>query len=263
MLHTLRRILRPILRPVLLASRQMRVRSRDYLRVRRHTDLRRLRRKLLAHLREQNRQWPQSYGNGYFYQGWDRLGITGQRATEVRFHRYGLMDLLKAHMRVLDIGANACMLSCAIAEHVRHVDAVEFNPYQVVIGKDIADHLGVTNIRFINADFMQFECDYTYDLITSFANHHTADGHLVPELRSYLERLHSLLNDHGILLFESHDYDRHDPDFHACMAGIVDLFDLRHREEFSPDAIGNTSPLSGRSHRIYYRLEKRSAGTMG
>lgn len=234
------------------------VRTKDNLSARKHPDLFRLRKNLLTHLHAQNRKWPKSYGGGYFYQGWARLKITGQRATEIRYQKYELMDILKPNMRVLDIGANACMMSCAIAENVKTVDALEYNPYLIAIGKEIAEYLGLDNINFINTDFETFSGPEPYDLITSFANHHTADGNLVPELRSYFERIHSMLNDNGYLLFESHHYDKNDPYFHNCISNIYDLFEIKRKKEFSPYEIGNRSPLSGQSYRIYYVMKKIS-----
>lgn len=184
-------------------------------------------RQLLKHLKEQNKNWPHlKYSYGYFYQGWDRIGISGNRPTEVRFEQYNLKALLDHDMEVLDVGSNAGFMSLCVAGYVRHVDAVEFNPYQVAIGRDVAAYLGVHNVTFYNCDFLQFQPAKQYDLIMSFANHHTDDENMRPLLWEYFQRLHGMVKPGGILMFESHTNDIHSADFHATMEQLDDLFTL-------------------------------------
>lgn len=223
----------------------------DYKNAKTNPGLKSLRKKLMGHLRRQRKNWHlYQYGFGYFYQGWDRVGITGARATEIRFNQYKLDSILKPYMQVLDIGANACMLTCAIAEKVAHVDALEFNPYQLAVGKDIAEYLNIKNISFIQADFQNYETNKTYDVILSCANHQTVDGNMAPDLLEYFEKLHNMLNENGILLFETHCFDNENPEFHRFMDSLSSLYKQMRKAPFSEQEIGGGGP------RIFYVLEK-------
>lgn len=132
-------------------------------------------------------------------------------------------------MEILDIGANAGFLSIAVAQRVKHVDAVELNPYQVAIGSEVAKWLKVDNIIFHCCDFMQFESEKNYDVVMSYANHHTVDGNMVPELRRYFLKLHRMLKKRGLLLFETHCFDNDNPEFHAFIKNLSGMFLQKER----------------------------------
>jgi len=202
-------------------------------------------------LRRQRREWPHySYSAGYFYQGWRRVGITGSRMTGERFRQYGLDTMLRKDMRVLDIGANVGFLSCAIAELARHVDAVEINPYLTEIGRATARWLGLDNIDFFAADYLQFEPQGNYDLLLSCANHHTDDQNMRPSLDAYIRGLADRLRENGLLLFESHNKDITDEAFEDCLESAADpLFTIERKEKLTFSDAGGT--------RWYYLFRKR------
>ena len=186
-----------------------------------------LHRRLRRHLKGQQREWPHlKYSFGYFYQGWDRIKASGARSTEARFESYGLADLLTEDMTVLDVGCNVGFLAMAVAERVKHVDAVELNPYLVAIGKDVSEFLGIENVTFHQMDFLEFKPGGNYSLIMSFANHKTIDGNMDPDLRDYFLRLYDMLEDDGVLLFETHQYDNDSDEFHACVESLSELFPI-------------------------------------
>lgn len=232
---------------------------KDDLRAIGNPELRSLHRRLRDHLACQNAEWPHfKYASGYFYQSLDAVRISGFRPTERRFAAYGLSEFLGADSLVLDIGANAGFLSILMARRARQVDAVEWNPYQVAIGREVAAYLGVANIRFIESSFQEFRPDQKYDVVASFANHTTVDGGMAEtDLRGYMERLHGMLNPSGTLLFESHPWDVRDPRFHGVMEGVGDIFECVRRQHFP-------SGRTGRGARLFFAFRKKdTAGQSG
>src|SRR5439155_627214 len=143
------------------------------------------------------------YGEGYYYQSSDELGITGLRDTTGRVEAFGLKELLTGRS-VLEIGCNAGFLSIAIAPSARRLVAFELNPYLIAIGELGADFLGFHNVEFSVAAFEDFTTDETFDDVLSFANHHTYDGNTRQSLAEYFERCHTLTRPGGRLIFESH-----------------------------------------------------------
>lgn len=207
-------------------------RARDGLRTLPRPSLWLLHRRLRRHLSRQRASWPhRPYAFGYFYQGWERIKVSGDRPTEVRFEQYRLKHILRRDMRVLDVGANAGFLAMMVAERVQHVDAVEINSFQVAIGEEVASWLGIQNISLHAADFMHFDLSQPYDLVMSFANHKTVDGNMAPDLRRYFEKLHAALKPGGVLLFETHCFDNDNPEFHSFISALGDIF-IQERRDF-------------------------------
>lgn len=186
-----------------------------------------LHRGLEKHLDAQKKAWKSHiYTGGYYYQGWDAIGIRGIRETNQRFKDYDLSSLLTAKMNVLDIGCNNGFLALKVAQSSGHVDAIEFNPFLVAIGRDVQKFLGIENIDFIVGDFAQFNPDKRYDLIMSLANHQTGDANLNLAFRNHMERLWALLNDEGLVVLESHISEARDPDFWVQMKELGDIFSI-------------------------------------
>lgn len=186
-----------------------------------------LHRGLEKHLDAQKKAWKSHiYTGGYYYQGWDDIGIRGIRETNQRFKDYDLSSLLTAKMSVLDIGCNNGFLALKVAQFSGQVDAIEFNPFLVAIGRDVQKFLGIENIDFIVGDFAQFNPGKRYDLIMSLANHQTGDANLNLAFRNHMERLWALLNDEGLVVLESHISEAHDPEFLVQMKELGDIFSI-------------------------------------
>ena len=74
-------------------------RQKDYLRLSSNPELFLLHRKLNQHLLEQSDNWEDyDYGEGYFYQSLDSIGITGFRDTKARVEAMALKDFLKSRL---------------------------------------------------------------------------------------------------------------------------------------------------------------------
>ncbi len=153
----------------------------------------------------QREHWRHNYCNGYLYQGWEELGLCGVKPTAARLQRYRVADYLRATDRVLDLGANNCFLSLAVGRMVRHVDAVELNPFLVDIGRTAGARVGQSNVQFVIADIEYWHANDTYDVLFSLANHSTIDTRMSMNFEFYAAKLFSLLRPGGLLFFESHN----------------------------------------------------------
>lgn len=209
----------------------IRNRQRDYAALAGKPDRLALHRELHDQLLGQSREWPTyDYGEAYWYQSSDELGITGLRDTTGRVEAFGLRDLVRDRS-VLEIGSNSGFLSLAIAPAARRVVAFEINPYLVEAGRIGARHLGVENVEFSVTSFEDFDPgDERFDDVLSFANHHTYDGNTRQGLDDYFRRCHELLRPGGRLIFESHPPALEGRDFARTVEIIERYFDLERSE---------------------------------
>lgn len=164
-----------------------------------------LHRRIRGHLKAQSGSWANEYTAGYPYQGYRKIRVMGARPVEARFERYEIEEYLSPATRVLDIGSNTGFLALHVAGFCNFVDGVELNPYLVEIGRDTQKHLGIANVEFHCVAFEEFHPVHKYDVVFSFANHHTIDGNLDMGFSRYIERIHSLIKSGGMLFFETHN----------------------------------------------------------
>jgi SAM-dependent methyltransferase len=153
----------------------------------------------------QRQNWRHSYADDYPYQGLVRLAVGGAKPGEERLARYDIARFLDPAARVLDIGANNGFLSLAIAPQVRHIDAIEFNPYLCEMARIAARHLQIGNVDVSVGDFVEFRPSHRYDAVLSLANHCTIDGNLSMDFEAYVAKCYSALKPAGYLFFESHN----------------------------------------------------------
>ncbi len=179
----------------------------------------------------QSREWDTyDYGEGYWYQSSDELGITGLRDTTARVKAFGLTDLVRDRT-VLEIGSNSGFLSIAIAPAARRVVAFEINPYLVRAGELGAASLGIDTVEFLVSSFEDFDArGEQFDDVLSFANHHTYDGNTHQGLEEYFDRCHAVLGPGGRLIFESHPPALEGRDFARTVAIIEERFTIERSE---------------------------------
>ena len=213
-----------------LRTLSVRNRQHDYAQLLNHPELRETHAGMNRQLAEQDRNWPTyDYGEGYFYQSSDELGITGLRDTTARVDVFGLRELVDGR-EVLEIGCNTGFLSLAIAPAARRVVAFELNPYLVEIARIGARHLGITNVEWLVSSFEEFQTDSTFDDVVSFANHHTYDGNTHQSLDDYFARCYELVRPGGRLVFESHPPALEGSSFGRTIEIIERYFDLARSE---------------------------------
>jgi 2-polyprenyl-3-methyl-5-hydroxy-6-metoxy-1,4-benzoquinol methylase len=179
-------------------------RQKDYLRLANNPQLLALHDSLNQHLLEGIQLWKSyDYGEGYFYQSFQKIGISGFRDTQARIETMGLPELLKDR-RVLEIGSNAGFLTLSVANYCSYIIGVEPAGHLVSIAKDTAAFLGVNNCEFRNSSFEEFSSATRFDTVLSFANHSTYDGNSTQSIKVYIDHCAALLCEGGMLLFESH-----------------------------------------------------------
>lgn len=204
---------------------------KDYVRLARTPELLPLHLSMNRHLVEAAESWDgYDYGEGYFYQGCDPVGVTGLRDTQARVRAMDLGERVKG-LSVLEIGCNAGFLSVSIAPFASRVVGFDLNPHLVDIGRSVASHLGLDNVEMLVSSFEDFSTDETFDVVLSFANHSTYDQNTRQSVSDYFERCRGLLRAGGLLLFESH------PPEHEG-AGLLDVVTLiRARFELQEERV--------------------------
>lgn len=213
-----------------LRARSIQNRQKDYAGLAGDPKRLKLHYELNRQLALQAEQWDSyDYGEGYFYQSSDELGITGLRDTTGRVDAFGLKELVKGHT-VLEIGCNTGFLSLVIAPAAERVVAFELNPYLIAIANLGKEYLGIHNVEFLVAAFEDFECDEQFDDVLSFANHHTYDGNTRQSLEEYFARCHSFTKPGGRLIFESHPPELEGNKFAKTVEIIERFYDIERSE---------------------------------
>lgn len=201
-------------------------RRTDYAAARNTPSLLRLHGEFNRALGLQQEKWPSyDYGQGWFYQSSEELGITGLRDTSARLKAYDLGARV-AGQTVLEIGCNSGFLSLALASHAKKIVCFEINPHLIAIARLGKDYLRRKNISFLAAAFEDFYTNEKFDLVISFANHHTYDQNTRQTIDSYVARCYSALKLGGRLLFESHPPELDGGQFGLILRSIEQYFEI-------------------------------------
>ena len=143
------------------------------------------------------------YGQGYNYQSFKSIFLSGYRQTEDR-----IVDLdLRRHLigkSVFDIGCNAGFLLLQLSNDISSGCGIDINPSLIDTANAVKDHLDVKNIDFKCITFEEVNEESKFDVVLSCANHSTYDGNTKHTLNEYFRKCASLLNDNGKIIFESH-----------------------------------------------------------
>ena len=225
-------------RSYLILKKGENLKSYDYLAVyltkldkahaKKDRDLKKLHKDLNKLRKQQVESWNSFvYCKGYFYQGYKRVGIHGIKPTEARMKSYDVYDFFNANGRVLDIGSNSGFLSIYLSDYFKEVVGIELNPYLIRMGECVKNHLGVRNVNFIKADFMSYSFNNQFDAVFSLSNHFTIDGNLNMSFEDYIYKIYNLLNNGGVLFFESHNINGDDSDLDQKFLIASQYFDLK------------------------------------
>lgn len=216
--------------PNRIAKRSLANRQKDYTELAKDLGRLSLHYELNRQLLESTEHWDSyDYGEGYFYQGCDLIGITGLRDTRARFESMGLADLLEDRT-VLEIGCNSGFLALYIAQVAKHVSGFDINPYLIRMADITAQHLGLSDkVDFATAAFEDYRSDQDFDVVLSFANHSTYDGQTAQSVEEYFERCRNILVPGGLFLFESH-HPGHEGDKLEAVCDLVGkMFSIEDR----------------------------------
>jgi 2-polyprenyl-3-methyl-5-hydroxy-6-metoxy-1,4-benzoquinol methylase len=207
-------------------------RRKDYRAVCRNPVLLRLQGDFNRELTRQQECWPSyDYGQGWFYQSSDELGITGLRDSAARLDTYGLGRLV-AGRTILEVGCNSGFLSLAIARYAQSVCAFDLNPHLISIALMGQQFLHVDNVTFSVSSFEDFSIDQKFDDVISFANHTTYDRNTKQNLDDYFARCHALIRTGGRLLFESHPPEIESTHFGSVLVALEKYFEIDKSEAY-------------------------------
>jgi SAM-dependent methyltransferase len=179
-------------------------RNKDYLKLLQSNELWDLHRRINEILLEQTKNYDAyDYGEGYFYQSLEEIGISGFRQTQSRVEALDLGNRLQDR-NVLDVGCNAGFILLSVSDKLKRGFGFDINPYLIQIGNLVAEHLSVENLTFAAVAFEELDIEEKFDTVLSLANHSTYDQNTKQTIDSYFGRCRDLLCDGGQLIFESH-----------------------------------------------------------
>ena len=213
-----------------LRAKGLRNRQADYAALLNNPTLRETHRSINALLARQAAEWDTyDYGEGYHYQSSTELSITGLRDTTGRVDAFKLHERLR-NKSVLEIGCNTGFIALAVSKSVRRIVGFEVNPLLIDIANVSAIHLRAKTTEFLTSSFEDFKSDERFDVVLSFANHHTYDGNTHQSLDEYFARCHEHTHVGGVLLFESHPPALEGTDFAKTVAIIERYYDITESE---------------------------------
>lgn len=142
------------------------------------------------------------YGQGYFYQSFQKVFISGFRNTEERVLQYDLNKITK-NKEILDIGCNSAFLLLSLTG-LKSAVGIDINPHLINIANITKRFLKLTNFSFFNEKIETFDSKKKFDIVFSLANHSTIDGNINLNKNQYFSKCASFLKKNGTLFFESH-----------------------------------------------------------
>lgn len=179
-----------------------------------------LHRKIRQELAGQRREYSSySYFHGYPYQSLAILDVFGERGTEERFDAYELASLIGPDDHLLDIGCNCGFMGLYASFRTGcSADGIDINPYMINIGRHCAEFLRMQDrVRLLAQPFQDYRPESPYTVVLSFATHWTDDRNYRVRLQDHLLRIHGMMADGGLLIFESHSADVGNEEFYAAL----------------------------------------------
>lgn len=205
-------------------------RLRDYVGLRNNADLFKLHGEINHCLSVFSESWSSyDYGEGYFYQSFDAVGISGLRDARARIKEMNIRDLV-ADKSVIDIGCNSGFISLAVADAARKIIGFDIHPGLINVGILVQRYLKLNNVQLIVSSFEDFVVREPVDVVLSLANHSTYDGNTKQSIRDYFSACRCSLKPGGSMLFESHhpQYENKASLEMACEV-MKDFFTIRER----------------------------------
>ncbi|MCR5344932.1 MAG: class I SAM-dependent methyltransferase [Lachnospiraceae bacterium] len=169
-----------------------------------------------VHLFDEEDMGRELFGGKRFYQTLPQLGIDGVRPTDLRIEEYGLKEIVSGK-KVIDIGCNCGFLDITVSQYTELVRGIEYNGTLVNLSNALADYLHVGNVTFEQGDFEKFETAERYDVVLFFAVH----GWINLPVENVVSKISSLLNDGGILVFESQKIEEDEELFMRYIDGFT------------------------------------------
>jgi len=159
-------------------------------------------RKKVLDLKNHNLSSNHDYGNGYFYQSFEKINLSGLRKTKDRVKALNL-DSLLYNKNVLDVGTNTGFLIMQTNLAFKNCVAIDWDKSNIEVANSCKKKLQINNIDFICEDFLKLNTDKKFDVVMSLANHTTYDGG-IENYKEYFLYLIDHMNTNSILVFETH-----------------------------------------------------------
>lgn len=190
-------------------------------------ELKLLHEKLDKHRTDQISSWNSFvYCNGYYYQGYLKIGINGIKPTEPRMKKYDISTYFNIEKNVLDIGSNSGFITSYLSDYYNKVTGIELNPYLIKMSEEVKTFIKKKNIDFIEGNFIEYEFKEKFDSVFSLSNHFTIDGNLNIGFEQYVYKIYNLTNTGAFLFFESHDINGDDKDLEEKFKIASKYFEL-------------------------------------
>jgi cyclopropane fatty-acyl-phospholipid synthase-like methyltransferase len=170
---------------------------------------------------DERKENPVTYHKGLPYQRYDRIGLEGTRWTpEKRIKDYRIDKVVKHGDVVLDIGCNTGFIIIELAHSYSAgiVHGIEPNPWLCKVAELVAKYLSVSNAKFFDCKFDEFDTHTKYDVILTLAAFYTADGRERESSQEYFGRCFNLLKPGGSIIYESVSYDSKVKSIHLTKA---------------------------------------------
>lgn len=142
----------------------------------------------------------QQFGEGNFYQSYDRMGIIGQRPTRERIKKYRILNFAERQDRVLDIGCNCGFFDLQLAEHVNQIVGIDINKTLIEIAQKTKKIVNDQKCFFLAGDFKTFKSEDKFHIIMAYAVIYWI--HMGME--QFVDKIDGLLEHGGYLVLESH-----------------------------------------------------------
>ncbi len=159
-------------------------------------------RKFILTLKTENLSTSYDYGNGYFYQSFEKINLSGLRKTNERVNALKLNDLID-NKSILDVGTNTGFLIMQTNLSFKHCTAIDWDRSSILVADECKKKLKINNINFFCSNFLEFKSETKFDVILSLANHTTYDGGINNYI-NYFSHIKNFMHENSILVFESH-----------------------------------------------------------
>ena len=94
---------------------------------------------------------------------------------------------------------------------MKDVTGIDINPYMIKIGNATKDFLNIDNLELISSSFENFQTKKKFGIIFSLANDETIDGNTKFTFNEYVTKILDLLENSGLLIFETMAQDTFEP----------------------------------------------------
>ena len=136
-------------------------------------------------------------------------------------------------------------------------DGIDINPYMIRIGQHCTEFLQLQGrVKLVAQPFQDYRPAQVYTVVLSFATHWTDDRNYRVRLQDHLLRIHGMMANGGLLVFESHSADVGNAEFYAALEEM-------RGERVAQRMAAHRLHDPGRRRRALHRAPERPPGFWG